>query len=79
MSVITIQDLQQNPSAWLHRIAAGEHLLIMRDGEPVAELHPVAPSSGVTRPFGLAKGDFQTPDDFDGALLQEVVPVLPPR
>lgn len=73
MDTINIQDLQQNAIALLNRVAAGERLIIARDGQPVAELKPVAKSSGDSRPYGLCAGEFVVPDDFDAPLPEDVV------
>lgn len=73
MSPITLQELTQNPEALLDRVEAGESLVVVRGGRPVAELRPVAPSHPTPRPFGLAAGAFAVPDDFDAPLPDEIL------
>jgi prevent-host-death family protein len=68
MSTVSVQELQQNPAALLDRVEAGERLVLVRDGRPVAELRPVAPARPTPRPFGLCAGAFTVPDDFDAPL-----------
>ncbi len=68
MSTITTQDLERDQALILARVAAGEHILISRDGQPVAELRPV-----VLRPYGLDAGLFTVPDDFDAPLPESVL------
>ena len=41
MSVVTIRDLRNHGGEVVDRVLAGEHLVITRDGHPVAELRPV--------------------------------------
>jgi prevent-host-death family protein len=73
MSTVSVQDFQQNPAALLDRVEAGEHLLVVRGGRPVAELRPVAVVDVGPRPFGLAAGAFTVPDDFDAPLPENVL------
>jgi prevent-host-death family protein len=73
MSTVSLQDLQQNPTALLDRVEAGEHLVVVRDGRPVAELRPIALGRRDPRPFGLCHGSFVVPEDFDAPLPEEVL------
>jgi prevent-host-death family protein len=73
MSTISLQDLARDPAALLDRVEAGEHLVVVRGGRPVAELRPVAPARLTPRPFGLAAGAFAVPDDFDAPLPDDVL------
>lgn len=73
MSNISPQELAHDAAALLDRVAAGERIVVIRGGRPVAELRPVAPPHGTSRPFGLAAGTFTVPDDFDSPLPLEVL------
>jgi antitoxin (DNA-binding transcriptional repressor) of toxin-antitoxin stability system len=73
MSTIGLSDLQDNAAALLDRVAAGEHMLVVRDGRAVAELRPVAAPLDGKRPFGLAAGVFEVPADFDAPLPEEMM------
>ena len=73
MSTVSLQELQQDPAALLDRVAAGEHLVVVRGGRPVAELRPLPPARPNPRPFGLAAGAFVVPDDFDAPLPDETL------
>jgi len=42
MANVTIRDLRTRGGDVVDRVAAGEHLTVTRDGQPVAELRPVA-------------------------------------
>lgn len=41
MGEVTIRELRNHGGDVVDRVAAGEHLLVTRDGRPVAELRPV--------------------------------------
>jgi antitoxin (DNA-binding transcriptional repressor) of toxin-antitoxin stability system len=72
---ITLEQAKQDPVAWLTRVVRDrEHILVEVDGQPVAELRPVASLSTTSeRPDGLAKGLFVVPDDFDAPLPEEIL------
>jgi len=74
MNAVDLSDFLLNPTAFLGRVVAGECLVISRDGQPIAELRPVAPAPVVTRrPFGLAAGQFVVPPEFDEPLPEDVL------
>jgi antitoxin (DNA-binding transcriptional repressor) of toxin-antitoxin stability system/predicted RNA binding protein YcfA (HicA-like mRNA interferase family) len=73
MSTISLRELADDPAAMLDRVEAGEHILVVREGRPVAELRPVAAPHGAARPFGLAAGTFTVPDDFDSPLPSAIL------
>jgi antitoxin (DNA-binding transcriptional repressor) of toxin-antitoxin stability system len=73
MSRVSLQELQRNPNALLDRVEAGEHLVVIRGGYPVAEMRPVATTPPGPRPFGLCVGAFAVPDDFDTPLPEEIL------
>jgi prevent-host-death family protein len=68
MSSVTLQDLERDLPALLDRVAAGECLVVVRAGRPVAELRPLDVAPSAPRPFGLSAGVFAVPDDFDAPL-----------
>jgi prevent-host-death family protein len=69
-------------SRLLARVEAGEEITITRRGTPVAKLVPVTPKPAVV--FGVLKGKFTVPDDFDdedpelNALFYDE-PIEPPK
>ncbi|HEX3554874.1 MAG TPA: type II toxin-antitoxin system prevent-host-death family antitoxin [Thermoanaerobaculia bacterium] len=73
MSTISLQELQRDPGALLDRVEAGEHLVVVRRGRPVAELRPVPANQLNPRPFGLCAGAFTVPGDFDAPLPEEIL------
>ena len=72
MSTVSLQELQQNPEAWLDRVEAWEAIVVVREGRSVAELRPVAAPAGL-RPYGLCDGEFVVPDDFDAPLPEDMM------
>lgn len=73
MGIVSLEDLQRDPDALLDRIEAGEQLVIVRDGHPVAELRPLPATKAGPRPFGLCAGAFTVLDDFDAPLPDEIL------
>jgi len=73
MTQVSVEEMQRDLSACLQRVEAGETLLIVRAGKPVAEFKPVATSAEALRPFGLCKGEFIVPDDFDAPLPEDIL------
>ena len=65
MSTVSLHDLQHDPAALLDRVEAGEHLVVIRGGRPVAELRPLTAPQPAPRPFGLCAGAFEVPEGFD--------------
>lgn len=73
MSTVSLKELQHDPDALLDRVEAGEHLVVIRGGRPVAELRPVPATQVGPRPFGLCAGAFTVPEDFDAPLPEEIL------
>jgi antitoxin (DNA-binding transcriptional repressor) of toxin-antitoxin stability system len=73
MSTISVQEIQRDPADFLHRVVAGEAILVVDGQRPVAEVKPLGVRSSGQRPWGLAKGEFTVPDDFDAALPDDVL------
>jgi antitoxin (DNA-binding transcriptional repressor) of toxin-antitoxin stability system len=69
---VTVEEVEKHPHEYLHRVLEGETLVLFREEQPVAEIRPVATEPGL-RPFGLAKGEFVVPDDFDAPLPDDVL------
>ena len=73
MLTVTIDEIQKNLTSYLHQVAAGERIIIMESGKPIAEIKPVSPTSPQLRPYGLCAGEFTVPDDFDAPLPDEIL------
>ncbi len=73
MNTINVQDIERDPLGCLRRVESGETLVILRDERPVAEIKPIASPTPQPRPFGLCRGQFTVPGDFDQPLPDEVL------
>jgi antitoxin (DNA-binding transcriptional repressor) of toxin-antitoxin stability system len=73
MTQIRVEEVERDPRGYLRRVEAGETLLIVRAGKPIAEVRPVEPERAGLRPFGLCAGEFTVPDDFDAPLPEELL------
>lgn len=58
-------------SRLLRRVAAGDEITITSSGKAVARLVPAHPPS--RREFGLDRGVFEVPEDFDAPLPDDVL------
>lgn len=78
MIQISIDEMKRDLPEYLHRVEAGETLVIVKAGKPVAEIKPVAldiinsPSKKL-RPFGLCAGEFAIRDDFNEPLPESIM------
>ena len=70
---ITVEEIQRNISIYLQRVEAGETLVIVRAGQPLAEFKPIVSGPRQARPFGLCTGEFTVPEDFDAPLPEEIL------
>ena len=71
MTGIGVHEAKTHFSTLLRRVAAGEEIVILNGGEPVARLVPFAPRG--TRRLGVDQGEFVVPDDFDAPLPDAIV------
>ena len=67
-----VHEAKTQLSRLLEQAAAGEEVIIARDGVPVARLVPAHSLSG-TRPLGIEKGRVFISDDFDAPLPRSVL------
>jgi antitoxin (DNA-binding transcriptional repressor) of toxin-antitoxin stability system len=73
MSTISVQDIQNDPLAFLRRVEAGEAFVVVRGERSLAEVRPLTTPSTEPRPFGLCAGQFTVPADFDRPLPEEIL------
>ena len=76
MTTINIQDMERDLAGYLRRVQAGETLLVLDAEQPLAEIKPptiTKKTERPPRPFGLCRGDFIVPDDFDAALPEDIL------
>lgn len=70
---VSIDDIAHDVRTYLQRVEAGETIVIIKAGQPVAELKPIAIALPSQRPFGLCAGMFIVPDDFNAPLPDSVL------
>ena len=73
MTQVKMEEMQRDLRTYLQRVEAGETLVIVRSGKPVAEVKPIAAPVETLRPFGLCAGEFTVPDDFDAPIPDEIL------
>ena len=69
---VSVDEIERDLLAFLRRVQAGQTLVIVQAGEPIAEIKPIQ-STLQLRPFGLCAGEFLVPDDFDEPLPDEII------
>ena len=72
MAEVTVSDAKTRLSQLLRRVEAGEEVVIVRAGKPVARLVPFNVSSP-RRPLGLDAGKIWIADDFVAPLPEEIL------
>lgn len=73
MSTITTAEITANPQAFISRLEAGETLAVKNGEHLLAEVTPAAKPLLQDRPFGLCKGMFKLPNEFDAPLPEEIL------
>jgi prevent-host-death family protein len=73
MLQVSVEEVQRDLAAYLQRVEAGETLIIVRAGQPVAEIKPVASGTKQLRPFGLCAGELAVPEGFDAPLPEDIL------
>jgi antitoxin (DNA-binding transcriptional repressor) of toxin-antitoxin stability system len=78
MIQISVDEMKRDLPVYLHRVEAGETLVIVKAGKPVAEMKPITrnsidSSSKKLRPFGLCAGEFTVLEDFNAPLPESII------
>ena len=71
MANVNVHEAKTHLSRLLQRAAAGEEIVIAKNGRPVARLVAVQPSP--QRVFGTDRGVFEVGDDFNAPLDEELL------
>jgi prevent-host-death family protein len=68
MTTVNIFQAKTQLSKLIEQVETGQEdeIIIARNGRPVARLAPLEPKRKGLR-IGIAKGEFEVPDDIDGA------------
>ncbi|HHC24332.1 MAG TPA: type II toxin-antitoxin system Phd/YefM family antitoxin [Desulfobacterales bacterium] len=70
---INLDEIKHNLPACLEHAEFGETFIVTRDGRPIFELRHIGKKAAEPRPFGLCKGEFHVPDDFDAPLPEHIL------
>ena len=70
MKQVSVHAAKTHLSRLLREIAAGEDIVITRSGRPVAKLVTLEEERPI---FGIDKGRFVVPDDFDAPLDEDLL------
>ena len=71
MSTVNLHEAKTHLSRIVDAVAAGEVVLIAKAGKPMAKLVPLGRGGAVR--FGVLKGRFTVPADFDAPLPDDVL------
>lgn len=71
MAEVNVHEAKTHLSKLLARVQNGEEIVIAKNGRPVARLVPYRRE--VKRQFGVDRGVFEVPRDFDAPLDDEVL------
>ncbi|GGK29233.1 type II toxin-antitoxin system Phd/YefM family antitoxin [Salinarimonas ramus] len=80
MKTVDIKELDAALRLAVEAAASGEHVVITRDGRPLAKLSPLeeAPVKREER-IGFLRGRANIPDDFDTAVQDEIAELFEGR
>jgi len=70
---VSEEEIEQDLPTYLRRVEAGETLVIIKAGKPMAEIKPVVSVPRPLRPFGLCSGEFTVPNGFDDPLPEHII------
>jgi len=68
---VNIHEAKTHLSKLLRRVATGEEITISKAGQPIAKLVPI--DARPQRRFGIDRGVFEVPEDFDAPLPKEIL------
>lgn len=71
MTTVGVHEAKTNLSKLLRRVAAGEEIIIMRSGQPIAKLMPL--TAVPERALGVDAAVYTVPEDFDAPLPDDVL------
>jgi len=70
---VEFEEIENDFFAYFHHVEDGATVVVLKDGVPLAEIKPINFKSQTIRPFGLCKGEFILPDDFNDPLPEEIM------
>lgn len=79
MVKVNVHEAKARLAHLLDEVEKGKTIIICRRNVPVAELRPVRQLPKRPRPFGLDRGTFHAPDDFNEPLPRAEVEAWEPK
>jgi antitoxin (DNA-binding transcriptional repressor) of toxin-antitoxin stability system len=76
MTALTLDEVERDVAAFLERVRQGETVIV---GPSTKAIDDTEVPKGVKRPYGLAKGEFVVPTDFDDPLPDDIQPYFEGR
>ena len=73
MITISLNEIEKDLHKYLQRAEEGETVIVMRNDKPVVQIEPAQNEEKKLRPYGLYKGKFVVPDDFDDPLPETIL------
>lgn len=73
MIKLNVHEAKTHLSRYLDRLAQGEKIVLCKRNVPIAEIRPLPEKRALSRPIGLAKGEFEIPDEFFDPLPEDVI------
>ena len=64
-TMVNINEAKTHLSKYARRVKQGERIVLCDRNRPFAEIRPLPTTEDGRRPFGLARGKIQVPDDFN--------------
>ena len=73
MKTVNMHEAKTHLSRLVEEAAAGQEIIIARNGRPVARLVALSATPQTPRMFGQMKGKIQIADDFDAPLPDDLL------
>ena len=71
MKAISVNEFYSNFKKYIDSIIKGEHIVLFNKNKKIASIEPVKQNG--KRPYGLCKGEFTVPKDFNEPLPDDVI------
>lgn len=73
MVTVELKTFSLHLAEYLELARAGETVIIAEGESPIAEFKLTGTTPPASRPFGMNRGEFTIPDDFDEPLPEEIL------
>ena len=73
MLEVSIAEAKAKLAELLKKVEAGEQVVLTRRNRPVVELRRISERQSGPRPYGLCRGEFVLPEDFNDPLPEDML------